>query len=235
MGVKLDLKSNNPTLYLYGDIWKADMGDAIDALSVIDALAKCGQRPVDARINSPGGDVFEGLAIYHAFQRYQPGVTCYVDALAASAASVVALGGKRCVMSSHSMLMIHNAWTMAAGNADEMRKCADTLDKVDAELIGIYSGKSGLSPEECRAMLAAETWFSSGEALAKKLCDEVTPDGNGVQARVPPGRFKNTPKALLEKWGGHPNDMERLAVAEQIKKRLADVRIRLAEKSKRKP
>lgn len=220
------------TLYLYDEIGPANWG-LIDAMAVIEALAACGGKPVNLRINSPGGDVFEGLAIYNALQRHAPGVTCHVDALAASSASIVALGGKKLCMAKNAMLMIHNAWTFAMGNAEELRKCADTLEKVDGQLCSTYCQKSGMKPDECKQLMDAETWLTADEALAKKLCDEISSEA-GVAAKLPAkARWRNTPRSLLDAAAAAAKAAQRPGIYSTVatlRKRMAEVRSKFSRR-----
>lgn len=133
---------------------------------------------VVVRINSPGGDVFDGLAIFAAIQGYSGEVTCVVDGWAASAASFIALAGKETTMAPNAFMMIHKAWAMAIGNADDMGDMKDTLDKLDGQLAQIYAKKSGKPVDEIMALMAGKvdgTWFTAQEALDAGLIDEIAP------------------------------------------------------------
>jgi len=127
------------------------------------------------RINSLGGSAFGGVAMYNALQDHPGEVTCCVEGLAASAASLVAMAGKT-VMGKGSMMMIHSPLTMALGNAGELRKTADVLDKVQDALATIYSAKTGLDSKDVNDLLDAETWMTADEAVAAGFADEVMPD-----------------------------------------------------------
>lgn len=136
------------------------------------------------RINSPGGDVFDGLAMYNALLSHGAKVTTVVDGLAASAASFIALAGDTIQMHESAMMMVHRAWGLAIGNEGDMAAMADTLRKIDAQLAGIYAKKTGETVEEMLAMMAGEadgTWFTADEAKAAGMIDEVLvgePAGN---------------------------------------------------------
>lgn len=150
----------------------------IGAQQFVTALAEVTTPSVVVRINSPGGDVFDGLAIHNALQRHDAAVTCHVDGLAASIASIIALAGERTVLAANAMMMCHCAWTFGIGNSAEMAELAGTLAKVDGQLAGIYAKKSGKPVEDCAAMMAGEgkadgTWFTATEAKAFGLVDEV--------------------------------------------------------------
>jgi ATP-dependent protease ClpP protease subunit len=148
-------------ILLYGVI--GDPNDKLDARTVTqDVRAASG--PLSVRINSPGGYVMEGLAIVQSLRDYPGKVTIYVDGLAASMASVIAMIGAEIIMAESSLMMIHKPWDCAIGNADDMRRDASKLDKIEAQLIGIYAKRTGLSESRLAAMLAAETWLTASEA-----------------------------------------------------------------------
>ncbi len=128
---------------------------------------------IKVHINSPGGDVFEGNTIYNLLKGHKAQVTVYVDGLAASIASVIAMAGDKIVMPANAMMMIHDPWTFAVGNAEDMRKTADTLEKISKTLVASYQSKSGLNENEIKSIMADETWYSADDALAMGFADEV--------------------------------------------------------------
>jgi len=128
---------------------------------------------ITVRINSPGGDVFAGVQIYNMLKDRQDKVTVVVDALAASAASFIAMAGDRIIMNSGSMMMVHKASTMAWGNEDDMKEVAEMLRKIDDSIIGLYADRTGKSKEEIKALLAAETWMTAEEAVEMGFADEA--------------------------------------------------------------
>ena len=141
-------------------------------------LAKITTASVLVRINSPGGDVFDGLAMYDALQAHTAAVTCRVDSLAASAGSIVALAGKQVVMAENALMMCHKAWSFSIGNSADMMETASVLEKIDGRLASIYAKKTGKPVADCAAMMAGEgkadgTWFTAEEAKAFGLVDEV--------------------------------------------------------------
>lgn len=128
---------------------------------------------IRVEINSPGGDVFDAVAIYNALRMHPAHVTTRVDGLAASAASLIVQAGDHRVMLSSAQMMIHNAWSFAIGNADEMREVAALLDQQDEVIAGIYASRSGGDKDEFRALMAADTWLTDEGAVEKGLADEV--------------------------------------------------------------
>jgi len=128
------------------------------------------------RMNTPGGDVFDGLNIYNALTRHDGMVHVEIDGLAASAGSLIAMAGKTINMNTGAMLMIHDAWGMAVGNAEDMAAMADTLDKISGELAGIYSSRTGNGQRAVRAMMRDETWMTSKEAIEQGFADKPKSD-----------------------------------------------------------
>ena len=139
---------------------------------------------ITLRINSPGGDVFDGVAIYNAIQRHKATVTAYVDGIAASAASFIAMAADRVVMSPHSQMMIHEASGLVIGNADDMRQMSDILDKSSDNIASIYAKKSGGTTEEWRARMKEETWMSDREAVELGLADAIDGEETQVAPKV---------------------------------------------------
>lgn len=183
-------------LLLYGEIGPEYFGMISDT-AVIRALDDLkGARKITVRINSPGGDAFMGVSIMNAFRRHQAKITVHVDALAASAASIAAMGGDKIVMHEGAMLMIHRAWTIGMGNATDFAKIADTLAKVDDNIIDIYHRKSGLDREKVKRMVDEETWMSGSEAVEFGLADEVDHIATGLSAKIPEGWYNRAPKQV---------------------------------------
>lgn len=150
----------------------------VTAKDFIDSIKPYKGQPLNVAINSPGGDVFAGIAIYNALRQHAAGggkITTKAMGVAASAASVVFMAGDNRVMPDNTMLMVHNPWTFAMGNADELRESADVLDKIGASLTSIYTARSGKSEDEIRAMLATDTWLTAAEAKDAGFTDELQP------------------------------------------------------------
>lgn len=131
---------------------------------------------IELHINSPGGDVYDGIAIMNALRQHDARVIATVDGLAASAASFIAVGGSdELVMARNSELMIHEAWGIEIGDAQDMARMAERLDKISDNLASIYSDKAGGKPGEWRAAMRIETWYSAAEAVTAGLADRVEP------------------------------------------------------------
>ena len=160
-------------LYLYGEIsTESWWGDEVTPKDFKKDLDEC-SGPLDVHINSGGGEVFAGQAIYNMLKRYDGEVTVYIDGLAASIASVIAMAGDRIIMPANALMMIHNAWTIGAGNKGELRKLADELDLLDGTIRDVYAARSGGEAQTFAEMMDAETWFTAEEALSAGLVDEV--------------------------------------------------------------
>jgi ATP-dependent protease ClpP protease subunit len=128
---------------------------------------------ITVRINSPGGDVYEGLAILNSLRGHRARIVTVVDGLAASAASFIAMGGDEIIICRNAEMMIHDASVYAGGNAEVMRKHAENLDRISDNIASIYAERAGGTAEEWRAVMRAETWFSAAEAVAAGLADRT--------------------------------------------------------------
>ncbi|HKH66419.1 MAG TPA: head maturation protease, ClpP-related [Reyranella sp.] len=148
----------------------------VDAKSFAQAMAGITAPKITVRINSPGGDVFDGLAMFNTLKAHPAKIETVVDGLAASAASFIMLAGDTVSMNENSIAMIHSAWALGIGNAVDLRELAATLDKVDGQLANMYAKKSGKDLEEINAAMAAETWFTAEEAKTFGLVDSVITD-----------------------------------------------------------
>lgn len=150
---------------------------------------------INLRINSPGGSVFDGLAIYNMLARHRASVTVTVDGIAASIASVIAMAGDAVVMPENSMMMIHDPSGLVVGTSKEMRDLADALDKIKGSLIGAYTAKSGRGREEIADLMAAETWLTAEEAVEMGFADSVS-ESVKMAAHFDLTKFKNAPAAM---------------------------------------
>lgn len=137
------------------------------------ALRSIGERDVSVNINSPGGDMFAGIAMYNQLAAHKGKVTVNVMGLAASAASVIAMAGDEIRMGAGSFLMIHNAWGVVIGNKNDMRAAADVFDGFDVALRDIYHARTGVPADEIAALLDAETWLTPADAIARGFADSM--------------------------------------------------------------
>lgn len=136
-------------------------------------LREYAAKDLRVHINSPGGDVFDGLAIFNALASHPKRVTTHVDSLAASAASFIALAGDQVVMEPNAMLMIHDAQGLGVGNAAELREYAELLDTCSNTIAKVYADKAGGTVESWRKAMAKDKWFTATEAVSAGLVDEV--------------------------------------------------------------
>lgn len=146
-------------------------GGGVTAAAVAAALRRHGARPVVVTINSPGGDLFEGLAIHTLLRAHPAAVAVRIIGLAATAASIIAMAGDRIEMGSGAFLMIHNAWGIVMGNRHDMRELADTFDEFDAAMAAIYAARSGLAASEVAALMDATSLIGAERAVALGLAD----------------------------------------------------------------
>lgn len=169
-------EQENAELYIYGDIvdyawWE----DEVSANDIRKKLDESNAKTINVHINSLGGDTFTGLAIFNLLKAKSKTakIVTYVDAIAASAASIIAMAGDKIIMPSNTLMMIHNCWGLRIGNADELRKAASDMDTIMDAVIQCYLSKIKITEDELRDLLKEETFFTAHEALEKGFCDEV--------------------------------------------------------------
>lgn len=170
-----NVSEDSATLYIYGDITSIKWFE--NDVCVYDLAKEIGDlngKALTVRINSYGGEVAEGLAIYNLLKSYEGEVTTICDGFACSAASVVFMAGTKRIMPRSSLLMIHNAWTWASGDADDLRKAADDLEKITQPSVEIYTSVSNLDADEIKSMMDAETWIDADEALDFGFATEIS-------------------------------------------------------------
>ena len=228
--IKASVDGKSADVFIYGEITKwaweefGEMSSTIfkeklDEVEDIDTI--------HLYVNSPGGSVFEGVAIANMIKRHKARVIAHVDALAASIASVLIMAADEIRMPSNSMLMIHNAWTWASGNAEALRKAADDLERINQSTMQMYLEKAGdkLNEDTLKELLDNETWLSAEEALNYGLCD-VVEESNSMVASISDKykkQYKNLPQLLQQQ---KPTEMsaDEKALREQI---LADSKANL--------
>ncbi len=150
-------------------------GEGVTAKRISSALRSMGAGPVTVVINSPGGDVFEGLAIYNLLREHKGDVTVKVVGVAASAASFIAMAGDNIQIARAGFFMVHNCLVGAIGNRHELREIADWLEPFDAAMVDIYAARTGIDAETVRKHLDAETWISGSQAIEQGYADELLP------------------------------------------------------------
>ena len=189
---------NETTVTLYDEIGAFGAGSK----QFLGDIGKLSGQHIHLRINSPGGSVVEGTAIYNALRRHKGGVTVHIDALAASMASVIAMAGAPVLIADNALLMIHNPWTVSMGGSEDLRKEADLLDMLKVNLRNAYVRKTGLGETEIQDMMDKETWLDAVDAVALGFADAIE-EGVAAAATATPenlrARFDNFAKGMSQK------------------------------------
>lgn len=154
------------------DFWS---GGGITAKKVASQLRAIGDRPVTVQINSPGGDMFEGIAIYNVLREHPQSVTVQVMGMAASAASIIAMAGDTVEIGASSFLMIHNCWVLAMGNRNDMRDLADWLEPFDQAMVSLYAQRTGEDAKKIAGWMDKETYMSGAQAIERGFADALLP------------------------------------------------------------
>lgn len=216
------------------DVIGEDMfGEGITSRRVSAALRRIGDQEVFVDINSPGGDFFEGVAIYNMLRQHSQKVTVRVLGLAASAASVIAMAGDEIQIGQTGFLMVHNAWVVAVGNRHDMAEAAQVLEPFDDAMAALYAAQSGATKAQAAEWMDNETWFNGEQAVAAGLASALLP-GDAVQSGDPkahaPRNSTRRVDALLAKAGLSRDERRSLigevksgpAVADQTRPAVAD-------------
>ncbi|HWT12291.1 MAG TPA: head maturation protease, ClpP-related [Allosphingosinicella sp.] len=154
------------------DFWT---GGGVTAKKVREQLRAIGDRPVEVQINSPGGDMFEGIAIYNVLREHSQAITVKILGMAASAASIIAMAGDEIEIGAAGFIMIHDCWVIAIGNRHDMRETADWLEPFDAAMRDVYAQRTGQSAEDVAKWMDAETWMSGSAAIERGFADALLP------------------------------------------------------------
>ena len=175
-GVQAADKDADRTISVYDvigqDYWS---GEGVTAKRIAGALRGMGSGPVTVNVNSPGGDMFEGLAIYNLLREHDGEVTVKVLGLAASAASIIAMAGDNVQVARAGFLMIHNAWVMAIGNRNDLIEVADTLKPFDEAMASIYAARTGRDMKAMAKLMDSETWIGGQAAIDDGFADDFLP------------------------------------------------------------
>jgi ATP-dependent Clp protease, protease subunit len=207
---KNETKTNSAEIFIYGTIGSSWWEDSVSASQFGRDLKALGNEieEIELHINSNGGSVFDGLAIRALLRNHKATVTAYIDGLAASIASIIAMGADKIIMAKGSQMMIHNPMASAFGEAKDLRDTADFLDKIRDSLVSVYEDKTGKAKEDLIALLDKEHWMSAEEAVEDGFADEVEGQKeisaqmagtiavfNGVSLDV--SNYRNVPDRLL--------------------------------------
>lgn len=204
---QLEVNDDKAKLFIYGDVvsekWDESEVTALEVARQIENL----DVPLEVHINSYGGKVSQGLAIYNLLKDYKQEVTTICDGFACSASSVIFMAGDKRVMHKSSLLMIHNAWTITSGDSNELRKQADDLEKITEPSIDIYTSVSNLPRDEIKKMLDEETWLTSSESLEYGFATEVIEDeakqslrDNIIEKLVMKTKMMNSIEPVKDDW-----------------------------------
>ena len=224
---KIHMADKQAEIYLYGDIGGGMWGDGITSKQFSEEMAKVpATKNISLRINSSGGDVFEGVAIYNQLKRHKATVSVDVDGAALSIASVVAMAASpgELRMADNAFMMIHDPWMWVVGGAEDLRKKANYLDQVRENCLDIYSNRTGGDRDTIGEQMAAETWFNASEAVAAGFATSV---GQTMAVAACKDRslfqYKNTPADLPVGPGG----IEPEQWSEENKRRMAEIERRM--------
>lgn len=173
--------ASSATIYIYDEIgyWGVTASDFVAELSQLNVAT------IDVHLNSPGGEIFDGMAIYEALRAHPAQVTTYIDSLAASIASVIAMAGDRIVIAPYGEMMIHDGSGLCIGNAADMLEMAELLDRQSNKIASVYADRAGGTVEEWRTRMTAETWFAAAEAVEAGLADEVAVSTPPTSTSIP--------------------------------------------------
>ncbi|MCK2183514.1 head maturation protease, ClpP-related [Halomonas getboli] len=187
-GIHSAIDDQASTITIYEPIGEDMWGDGVTARRIAGALRSIGSgNPVNVNINSPGGDFFEGLAIYNLLREHDGQVNVNIMGLAASAASVIAMAGDEISIGRAAFLMVHNAWVLAIGNRLELREIADWLEPFDAAAVDIYQARTGIAQDTIVAQLDAETWIGGRQAVDAGWADTFL-DADQVEEGAQPSQ-----------------------------------------------
>ena len=181
-----DTQARTATVHVYGAIGDDFWWDDVSSTDLVPQLDALDVDEITVYVNSPGGFTKDGLAIMNALRRNSAKVTAVVDGLAASAATIVMLGADEVAMGAGTQLMIHDAWIIAVGSAEDLRHTADRIDKTSQTVAGLYAQRAGGTVDQWREAMLAETWYSAEEAVQAGLADRVitlTTDDDADQSR----------------------------------------------------
>ncbi|MGV1870896.1 head maturation protease, ClpP-related [Agrobacterium rosae] len=152
------------------DYWS---GGGVTAKKVAAQLRAIGPRPVEVQINSPGGDMFEGIAVYNVLREHSQPITVKIMGMAASAASIIAMAGDTIEIGAASFVMIHNCWVVAVGNRHDMRETSEWLEPFDQAMVDLYAARSGKDPKDIAKWMDSETYMSGSQAISRGFADSL--------------------------------------------------------------
>ncbi|MBU1567710.1 MAG: Clp protease ClpP [Proteobacteria bacterium] len=179
-------------LFIYDEIgyWGVTAKDFCADLAGVTA------KNITLHLNSPGGDVFDGFAIYNSLKSHSATVNIKVEGLAASIASIILMAGDVREIAKNSFVMVHNAWVYSGGNAKEMRKMADTLEKIDDQIVNTYITTTGKGESEIRSLMDNETWLNAEEALSNGFASAISGESE-AKNKFDLSKYNKVPQAVM--------------------------------------
>lgn len=195
---RIEAAGREATVYLY-DIVGEDWFGGVSAKDFVPQLQALDVDTIHLRINSPGGDVFDGRAMATALKQHKAKVIAHIDGQACSAATYIAIAADEVEIADGGFFMIHNAWTMAMGNASDLIETAALLEKVDASIVADYQRKSGKPSDQIAKWMADTTWFTAQEALEAGFVDRIAEGQKAAKNQWNLDAYGNAPEALMNK------------------------------------
>jgi ATP-dependent Clp protease, protease subunit len=217
---RMEASGNVADVYIYDEInpWGIQADQFVKDLNALQAST------IRLHMNTPGGSVFDGIAIYNALKQHKAKVETYIEGVAASIGSLIALAGDKVYMAENSFFMIHEPWILAVGDATELRKTADLLDKMSATLINTYVNVSEQKEEQVKKWLKDETWFTAKEAKDAGFIDEII-EKIEAKASHDLSDFNNVPKELLTTAKQEPSNSKLARESMRMRLELENVNI----------
>lgn len=220
MNVQFKARGSRGEIWLYEQVGESFWGEGISAKAFQKELTALGKvSTINLRINSPGGDVFDGFAIYNQLKQHPARVEVDVDGVAASIASIIAMAGDEIRMAANSLLMIHNPHGMAIGDEDEMNRVAALLKTIKGNLVDTYVARTGIDKGKVADWMDDETWLTAQAAVENGFADRVTEEARVSACFDYFRNFRNVPAALKRQAGQQPVlDMRRVALQGQAQR-----------------
>lgn len=205
--VTTDTENDETILTIYGDIGESWWYESTSAGDIDRALKEVKTSNITVRLNSPGGDAFDGITIYNRLKDHSAKVKIIVDGWACSAASIIAMAADELIMNTGSMMMVHEAWTIKAGSKSELQKTVDMMAKLDESLLDIYMMKAQCTRDEMKQFVDNETWFTADEAIELGFATKVEDvEEDPVNNKVDPEQFK---QSVLQRFKKEPEQNEK--------------------------
>ena len=196
---RMQAKDGVGEIFIYDDIGSGFFSDGVTPKSFAEDLKALGAvRTLNIFINSPGGSVFDGVSIYNQIKRHKARKNVFIDGIAASIASVIAMAGDEINIAANGFMMIHEPWSCACGNASDLRRTADQLDKINDSILNTYAERTPTPENVIADMMEAETWMNAEEAVELGFADKITEEV-AIAARFDLSKFANVPEGVAAK------------------------------------